>query len=441
MYDFSDQLTLSYDLFSIAFIFFSYTGLILLVTWRCCRAQLAEVPAELIRPKPPVTGKQIFLEKLPFWKRLKFLNKVAIRNIFRYRQRLAMMLLGIGGCTALLVTGFGLKDSVSDIVSYQFETVTLYDVGVTFNHSLDAEEMQQFREKNPGQGILFCQQGGADLEFENGVKNIYLIASDQNLEGFIDLHRGDTEVAMPRKGEALVSIGAATALGIDIGDTVVLRDPDLKELTVQVSGIYDNNVYNYAIVSGDTIRDQWGREPEFQTAFVLAREGQELQQLGHQLAACEGVLTMNINNDLATTVGGMMDALDAIIWVVVGCAGSLAGIVLYNLTNINIQERLREIATIKVLGFNASETASYVFKENLSLTVVGTLLGLLGGKGLHALVMSYVRIDMVWFDNRINVISYVISGLLTILAAVIVDFIMYFQLEKINMAEALKGVE
>ena len=441
MYEFSDQLTLSYDLFSILFIFFSYTGLILLVTWRCCRSQLAEVPAELIRPKPPVTGKQIFLEKLPFWKRMKFLNKVAIRNIFRYRQRLAMMLLGIGGCTALLVTGFGLKDSVSDIVSYQFETVTLYDVGVTFNHSLDEEEMQQFREENSGQPILFCQQGGADLEFGDGVKNIYLIASDQNLEGFIDLHRGDAEVAMPRKGEALVSIGAATALGIEIGDTVVLRDPDLKELTVRVSGIYDNNVYNYAIVSGDTIRDQWGQEPEFQTAFVLARQGQELQQLGQQLAACEGVLTMNINNDLATTVGGMMDALDAIIWVVVGCAGSLAGIVLYNLTNINIQERLREIATIKVLGFNAGETASYVFKENLTLTVVGTLLGLLGGKGLHALVMSYVRIDMVWFDNRINLISYVISGVLTILAAVIVDFIMYFQLEKINMAEALKGVE
>ncbi|MBR2048431.1 MAG: FtsX-like permease family protein [Oscillospiraceae bacterium] len=441
MYDFSSQLTLSYDPFSIVFIFLSYTGLIEVVTWYCCRRALAEVPAELIRPKPPVVGKQIFLEKLPVWKRLSFLNKVAIRNIFRYRQRLAMMMLGIGGCTALLVTGFGLKDSVSDIVSYQFETVTLYDIGLTFNDHQDQEAQDAFREDHPDQKVLFCYQGGIDVEFDDKVKNVYFIAADQNLRGFIDLHLGDKQVAMPRKGEALISIGAATSMGIDVGDTVTLRNADLEELEVRVSGIYDNNVYNYAIVHCDTIRDQWGREPEIQSAFVVAGEGQNLQELGHQLSGADGVISMSINQDLAETVGGMMDALDAIILVVVGCAGALAGIVLYNLTNINIQERIREIATIKVLGFNAAETASYVFKENLTLTVIGTLVGLIGGKGLHALVMSYVRIDMVWFANRVNPQSYVLSAVLTILAAVIVDFIMYFRLEKINMAEALKSVE
>ena len=441
MYDFSDQLTLSYDPFTIAFIFLSYTGLILLVTWNCCRRELKEVPAELIRPKPPVSGKQIFLEKLFFWKNLKFLNKVAIRNIFRYRQRLAMMLLGIGGCTALLVTGYGLNDSVSDIVSYQFETVTLYDIGVTFHEPLDEEGRREFLEANPDQQILFCYQGGIDLEFDNSVKNVYFLAVDGNLEGFIDLHRDDEKIPMPGKNEAVISIGAATAMGIEPGDTVVLRNADLEELTVTVSGVYDNNVNNYAIVSGETLRAQWGRDPEIQTAFVLASEGQDVHDLGEQVAACEGVLTMNINQDLANTVGGMMDALDAVIVVVVVCAGLLAGIVLYNLTNINIQERIREIATIKVLGFKAGETASYVFKENLTLTVVGTLVGLLAGKWLHAMVMSYVRIDMVWFANRINPQSYVISAVLTILSALIVDFVMYFRLEKINMAEALKSVE
>ena len=441
MYDFTDQLTLSYDPFTIAFIFLSYTGLILLVTWNCCRRELKEVPAELIRPKPPVSGKQIFLEKLFFWKKLKFLNKVAIRNIFRYRQRLAMMLLGIGGCTALLITGFGLYDSVSDIVSFQFETVTLYDIGVSFHEPLTEEDQQEFLEANPEQEILFCYQGSVDLDFDDRVKNVYFVATDRDLEGFIDLHLGEKDVAMPGPNEALISIGAATSMGIEVGDTVKLRNADLEELTVTVSGIYDNNVNNYAIVSGDTLRAQWGREPELQTAYVLAHEGQNLKDLGEQISACDGVLTMSINQDLADTVGGMMEALDAVIVVVVVCAGLLAGIVLYNLTNINIQERIREIATIKVLGFNALETASYVFKENLTLTVFGTLVGLWAGKWLHAAVMSYVRIDMVWFANRINPESYVISAVLTILAALIVDFVMYFRLEKINMAEALKSVE
>ena len=441
MYDFQDQLTLSYDIGTILFIFASYLGLTLLVTWNCCRRELKDVPAELIRPRPPVSGKQIFLEKLPVWKRLKFLNKVAIRNIFRYRQRLAMMLLGIGGCTALLVTGFGLTDSISDIASYQFEKVTQFDIGVTFSDEMDDQAQEAFRAAYPDQEILFCHQGGIDMEFDGSVKNVNFLATDTNLEGFIDLHKGEQPIPMPQTGEAVISIGAATAMGMEIGDTVTLRNADLEELTVTVSGIFDNNVYNYAIVSGDTLRDQWGREPKIQSAFVLTNEGQQVHELGAALAGYDGVLSLSINQDTAETVGSMMDALDAIIVVIVICAGLLAGIVLYNLTNINIQERIREIATIKVLGFNAMETASYVFKENLTLTVVGTLVGLFAGKWLHAAVMSYVRIDMVWFDNRINDISYVIAAVLTILAALVVDFVMYFQLDKINMAEALKSVE
>ena len=441
MYDFQDQLTLSYDLPTIVFIFASYLGLTLLVTWNCCRRELKDVPAELIRPRPPVSGKQIFLEKLPFWKRLKFLNKVAIRNIFRYRQRLAMMLLGIGGCTALLITGFGLDDSISNIVSYQFEQVTLYDVGVTFRDALTPEEQDAFRDAYPDRQMMFCHQGGIDLEFDHNVKNLNFLVSDTDLEGFVDLHTGSDPIPMPGINEVLISIGSAAALELEVGDTVTLRNPDLEELTLTVSGIFDNNVHNYAIVCGDTLRSQWGREPEIQTAFVLADEGQDVHLLGAELAGYDGVLGLAINQDTADTVGSMMEALDAIIVVIVICAGLLAGIVLYNLTNINIQERIREIATIKVLGFNAMETASYVFKENLALTVMGTLFGLVAGKWLHATVMSYVRIDMVWFDNRIVDSSYAIAAVLTILAALVVDFVMYFQLDKINMAEALKSVE
>ena len=192
MYDFSDQLTLSYDPFSVGFIFLSYTGLILLVTWNCCRKELKDVPAELIRPKPPVSGKQILLEKLPFWKHLKFLNKVAIRNIFRYRQRLAMMLLGIGGCTALLVTGFGLSDSISDIVSFQYSEVMVHDIDLTFDDPLDQADREEFLASYPDADILFCHQSGIDLDFNNSVKNARMLVSDEPMDGFVTLKDGNS---------------------------------------------------------------------------------------------------------------------------------------------------------------------------------------------------------------------------------------------------------
>ena len=443
MYNFSPQLTLSYDLPTFVFIFVSYVGLILAVTWYCCRRELKEVPAELIRPKAPAAGRALFFENWGFWKKMSFLNKVAVRNIFRYKQRLAMMLLGIGGCTALLVTGFGLQDSIKGITDNQFGQVTVYDLSVTFADPLSGEDQEEFRAgiRNMTDRVLFCEQGGIDIHFENNVKNVYFLASDAELEGVINLRQGETTIPMPGENEVVLSIGVARNMDIAVGDRVTLRNSDMEELELTVCGIYDNHVYNYAIVSGETLRSQWDRSPEEQSALVLAAPEQDIHELGAVITGYGGVLNVSINVDTAGQVGGMMDALDAVIVLIVICAGLLAGIVLYNLTNINIKERIREIATIKVLGFNALETASYVFKENLALTALGTFLGLFGGKWLHAAVMSFVRIDMVWFGNIIHLKSYLLSAVLTIAAALIVDFIMYFQLEKINMAEALKSVE
>ena len=443
MYNFSPQLTLSYHIPTFVFIFVSYLGLTLLVTWYCCRRELKEVPAELIRPKAPAAGKALFFEHMTFWKRMSFLNKVAVRNIFRYKQRLAMMLLGIGGCTALLVTGFGLQDSIKGITDNQFGQVTVYDMAATFADPLQKQEQEDFRAHVRGMTdrVLFCEQGGIDIHFENNVKNIYFLASDGDLEGIVNLRQGEKAIPMPGENEVVLSIGVARNLDIAVGDQVLLRNSDMQELELTVSGIYDNHVYNYAIVSGSTLRSQWGRSPEDQSALVLAAPEQDLHELGAVIAGYSGVLNVNINADTAGQVGGMMDALDAVIVLIVISAGLLAGIVLYNLTNINIKERIREIATIKVLGFNALETASYVFKENLALTGLGTFLGLFGGKALHAAVMSFVRIDMVWFGNIIHLKSYLLAAALTIVSALIVDFVKYFQLEKINMAEALKSVE
>ena len=443
MYNFSPQLTLSYDLPTFVFVFVSYVGLTGLVTWYCCRRELREVPAELIRPKAPAAGKALFFEHMAFWKKLSFLNKVAIRNFFRYKQRLAMMLLGIGGCTALLVTGLGLMDTVKGITQKQFDQVTVYDMAVTFADPMEQQEQEAFQStiRSMTDRVLFCEQSGIDLYFDDGVKNLYLLATDGDLDGIIDLHSGSKALPMPGENEVVLSIGAADSLGITAGDRVLLRNSDMEELELTVSAVYNNHVYNYAIVSGSTLRAQWGRSPQEQSALVLARPEQDLHQLGAAIAGYKGVLNVGINADTAGQVGGMMDALDAVIVLIVVCAGLLAGIVLYNLTNINIKERIREIATIKVLGFNAAETGSYVFKENLALTGLGTFFGLFGGKWLHSAVMSFVRIDMVWFGNEIKWQSYLISAVLTIVAALIVDFVMYFQLEKINMAEALKSVE
>ena len=420
-----------------------YTAVMLFVTWWCCHKTLAENPAELIRPKAPEAGKQIFVERLPFWKKISFLNKVTIRNIFRYRQRLAMMLIGIGGCTALLLTGFGLRDSISNIVNYQFENVTKYDISVYFREEPSERQQEKFRQtvERDAENMMFYHQSSVELDFDNRVKEIYLLSGGDELAGFIDFHKGDNRLSMPGKDQVLLSSGVAENLGIREGDELILRNGDLEELHLTVSGVYDNHIYNYAIVSTETIAGQWGKEPEYQMAFVRMKDGADVHALGAAISDLSYVMNVSVSEDLAATVSRMMEAMDLVVWVIVFCAGLLAVTVLYNLTNININERIREIATIKVLGFNASETAAYVFKENLALTVVGALLGLVFGKLLLIFVMSQIKIDMVWFTVLAEPISYVWSISLTLLSALVVDFVFYFRLDKINMAEALKSVE
>ena len=421
----------------------SYTTVMLLVTWYCCRRALRENPAELIRPKAPDAGKKLLLERLPFWNKIGFLNKVAIRNIFRYRQRLAMMIVGIGGCTALLVTGFGLRDSIVNVVSYQFEEVTTYDLSVYFEGGQTQEEQAEFLEQVKGnaENAMFYHQSSVELDAENQTKEIYLIAGDGQLTDFINFHSGKESLSMPGLNEVLLSVGTAEAMGIDVGDQVSMRDPEMQMLELTVSGIYDNHVYNYAIVLPETIESQWGFPPQMQMAFVTLGEDQDPYSVSTMITNLQNVVNVAISEELASTVGTMMEALDLIVIVVVVCAGLLAAIVLYNLTNININERIREIATIKVLGFNTRETGAYVYKENLALTAIGSVAGLFLGKLLLIFVMSQIKIDMVWFKSIVMPVSYLWAIALTILSALLVDFIFYFKLEKINMAEALKSVE
>ena len=421
----------------------AYTAVTMLVTWYCCRRELREVPAELIRPKAPTAGKKILLEHLKVWEKISFLNKVAIRNIFRYRQRLLMMLLGIGGCTALLVTGFGLRDSVVDIAAFQFEEVMLYDVSVSFGEDQTEEDQEVFREKlrDQTEQVLFCHQSSVELDTGDGVKDVYMVAADSRLQNFMDLHQGDKALDLPGRGEALISVGAAETRDIHVGDTVTLRNSDMDTMNVTVTGIFDNHVYNYVIIDSSTLAMAWGDDYGQQTALLDVREGEDVHQVTAQIINMDDVLNVSVSEDQSQQVGSMMGALDLVIITIVVCAGLLAAIVLYNLTNINITERVREIATIKVLGFHSGESAMYVFKENLSLSVMGALVGLLAGRFLLRFVLSQIRLDMVYFETRVSFWSYVLSFVMTMLTACLVDLIFYFRLEKINMAEALKSVE
>ena len=438
----ADDIVLKVNWWLCGAVVVTYTAVMLFVTWYCCRKALQEEPAELIRPKAPEAGKKILVEYLPFWDKVSFLNKVTLRNMFRYRQRFAMMLLGIGGCTALLVTGFGLRDSITKVVDYQFRNVTVYDMAVYFDEGQTIEQQQDFLKAYGNRAeIMFYHQSNFELDHGDQTKEIYLVAADEGVRDYMKFRTSEKELNLPEVNEVLLSVGVAKMLDIHVGDQITMRDTDMNRLDLTVSGIYDNYVDNYAVIAPETMETQWGKPVELQMAFVKATDGEDPYGLSADISGEDQVLNVSVSEDLAGMVTSMITALDMVVWVVVLCAGLLAAIVLYNLTNININERIREIATIKVLGFRADETAMYVFKENLALTVIGTVFGLGLGYLLLAFVMSNIKIDMVWFKTVVEAPSYLWSALLTLMSAIIVDVIFYFKLDKINMAEALKSVE
>ena len=424
-------------------VIISYTILSLAVTWYCCRLILRDVPAELIRPKPPTSGKKIFLEYLPFWNRFSFLNKVMLRNIFRYKQRLLMMLVGIGGCTALLVTGFGIRDSIMDVVDIQFSEVTLFDMEVRFNDSMDEEQQEQFIQEVSEyvHSADFFYQTSVEVDHGNITRDISLVCGDESIADYFDFHSGDAAITLPADGEAMISTGVAQILGVELGEQITLRNSDMESMTIPVTGIFDNHVNNYVIVTPQTIRDNWDEEPECQMAYILCDEDTDVYASSAKIMEMDNVINVMVSEEFANQIGSTLKALDLVVISIVVSAGLLSITVLYNLTNINITERIREIATIKVLGFKGSETAAYVFKENLLLSAMGTVLGLFGGYWLLSFVLSEIRVDIVWFQTRILPASYIYAVILTMLSALVVDFVLYFRLEKINMAEALKSVE
>ncbi len=414
-------------------------------TWFSCRSELRRPSAELIRPKTPKAGKRVFLEYItPLWKRLSFLRKVSVRNVLRYRSRLIMMVLGIGGCTALLITGFGLRDSIQHVVDDQYDEITLYDYVVSFQDPMtqvDADAYLEDRDWGPEDGLL-VHSGSVDVVTGGGSKAVYLVVSStDSLEGFISLHSGETAIPYPGPGEVVLNTGLAQRMNISRGDVIRLRDKTRGTLEVTVSAICDNYVFNYVYVARQTYLDQGVEPPEFKDMYLLARQGTDLYEDGAALSDYDGVSNVTVNEATRERVDTMLARMDLIVVVVVLCAAALAFIVLYNLTNINITERIREIATIKVLGFYQNEAAAYVFREISMLSVLGSLAGLGMGKLLHAYVMAQVQVDGMFFPHQIVPMSYIGSLIMTWLFTLIITFAMRPKLRHIDMAESLKSIE
>lgn len=450
MYDFSDRINILYD-WKLGIL----TTIVALIcamgaTWFSCTKEFSEVPAELIRPKAPPAGKKILLEKFTgLWDKLSFFYKVSLRNVFRYKKRFFMMVLGICGCTALLVAGMGIKSSISGVAEHQFGEVAHYDYLIAFNQDMDKDAQKSFvkdtKESVKEYGdMLFVYQGNAEVKINGKTKESTLIASDdKKFTDYMELKCDGKKVEMPGDGEVVMCRKMHDQEGIKEGDQVVIKDGFYK-MTATVSGFYDNYIEENMIMSQKAYEKGMGKKVRMKTAFVNAPEEMnidEIREISTAIAQNDKVATVVVCEDIIEMVDSMMRSMNSIVYVIIICAGLLAFIVLYNLTNINILERIREIATIKVLGFYRKETSQYVFRENVILTAISALIGLPLGKWLLGFVIDNIKIDMVFFLPKTTALDYVIAFVLTFVFTFIVNLAMKKKLNKISMTESLKTVE
>ena len=411
----------------------------LLVTYLVCRRELRERPAELIRPKAPKNGRRILLERItPLWRALPFLTKLSLRNAFRFPVRVAMLLLGIGGCTALLVAGLGARDSIAHISAYQYDEIMLYDLEVNLDEDSfapDGEAAALWQEN--GNTWALTRRESVTLTAGGKEKSTIMLASHPGeLEGLISLHAGGTQLPFPAKGEAVITKKIAETMSLQAGDSLVLTTDAGEEITLRVTGVCDNYLRHFVFVDLDSLPDK-----NANTALLRCAAGTDPSALGAALRTCEGVSYVSLTRQERETMENSMRSMDVLIALVVACSGALAFITLFNLTNINIMERVREIATVKVLGFYRKETAAYVLRENVLLSFLGAAFGLLLGKGLHLIIIRALVVDYMSFDVRVTTLSYCLAFAATMLFTLLTNAAMHSRLTAVNMAESLKSVE
>lgn len=414
------------------------------VTYISCKSELLQMPASLIRPKAPKAGKRVILERIPLiWKKVSFLHKVSIRNILRYKRRFFMTITGIAGCTALIVAALGIKDSIKNVANDQFDTIMIYDYDISFSEEQSLEDMQKFTDSFAEELSVnvFVSTHDIELVWEDVPQKVSLVATDDpDISKVIGLHFDGEAVPYPTHGKAVINNRLADEIGIAPGDTVTISINSSDTATVEVEGIFDNYMGNYLFITGSTYEDLYGEKPLYKSAYAITNN-EDKHSVSAILRNDENVSSISVVNDIRLMVDNMMQSLDSIIWLVIACAGALGFVVIYNLNNINITERSREIATLKVLGFYQNETGAYIFRETITLTLIGSILGLVMGKLLHLFIMNAIKVEMVSFKQQIFVSSYIISLLTTFIITFLVNWMLRKKIDKVNMAESLKSVE
>ena len=414
---------------------------------------LTGMPAELIRPKAPVPGKRILLERIGFiWKRMKFLHKVSARNVFRFKKRMWMMIVGIAGCAALLITAFGLYDSICNVVNTQFDNIMKYDLKVTFDDDYKQYAIEDAaREAVSKSGVKFEYVLVKDDQAKNSgsgyVRDVEMFISDDKNTGKIfgmsNSKTGET-IEWPADGEVAISEKLADKNHVKVGDEITMMyGDDEHDVKLKVGFIFTNYTFHYVMMTPATYRDAFGKtyNPETLLAATESKTAADSYKIASYLSDKYDIKTWSSTADSRESFSKTMERMNYIIILVVICAATLAFIVLFNLNNINITERIREIATLKVMGFNRKETGAYVTRENVILVLLGFLFGIPLGILLHRFVMAQIAMDMIMYQLRIVFVSYVYSLAFVLLFSTIVNLIMRARIEKIDMAESLKSAE
>ena len=372
------------------------------------------------------------------------------RNLMRYEKRFFMTIFGIGGCMGLMLVGFGLKDSISSIVPLQYEDIQLYDGNVILQSDVTMQEKQEVYEalEKNGQVVATAEDllQKITIEHDGVSKEVYLNVPE-NVEKFSDFvvlqDRTTKEKYQLTDKGAVLTEKMAKQLGVSAGDTVTIKEENEKERTVKISQICENYMSHYLYMTPAVYKAAYGKGPEYNSIYYRTegRTTKEAESVGEAALKLDGALSVSYTTELRQQVDDMLQSLDIVIVVLIISAGMLAFVVLYNLNNINITERKRELATLKVLGFYDKEVTEYVYRENILLTLIGSVFGMLLGKILHRFIIVTVEIDSVMFGRNINTISFVYAFLLTVVFSLFVNWVMYFKLKKINMVESLKSVE
>lgn len=427
------------------FLMYAYctAGMLIVMTVSTMFALLSELrekPAMLMRPKAPPVGKRIFLEKIPFiWNRFSFLWKVTIRNAFRYKRHLFLMVLGIGGCTALIVAGFGIRDSIINISDNQYGNIIKYKIEAGISGDSHVKETVKETLKKRGikpKDYTFVYTESTNLKNGNKKKTCFLRGmSETDFRKYFHIYNAKGKLAYPKNGEIILSSGLAKKLRVKKGSSVEAIVAGTKK-SFKVSGVCKNYINHYAYVSETDIGNSASNTILIKNMSVKVAENQ-----AKKLRNVEGVTYVGTTEDAKNTANRSMKSMNELVALIVLCAGALALIVSYNLTNINMMERIRDIATVKVLGFKKRETFAFLIRENIILSALGALIGLILGKILHFYILSRVDVDYMTFDATIAYKSYFIAFALTALFAFLSDIAMISKINRVSMTESLKSVE